>query len=261
MRRVLAMRGVRALHVGHAPARVAARPASAGALRAAVPASPLAGSAGLLAAARRLPLDSVRLLSTSMRCTEKHEDKPGSTPTPSQPPSTPPSRPTPRTLRERIDNMWATLKYLFRFYLNGLKQIWHNRRRVQEIREEVKTTGRSLTWEETVLMRTHAADMRKVPLFLLILVTVEELLPLMVIYTPFLLPSTCILPNQQQSIRKRFEVKRDAAVKQLKQLVDVDSKLAVPVLERREEPDTTSASLAHIPAHAMRQLAVYVVFA
>lgn len=47
---------------------------------------------------------------------------------------------------------------------------------------------------------------RLVP-FLLILIILEEALPLIVLYAPFLLPSTCILPNQ----RARITWKRDDA--------------------------------------------------
>ncbi|KOS14830.1 hypothetical protein Malapachy_1062 [Malassezia pachydermatis] len=115
--------------------------------------------------------------------------------------------------------MWSTIKYLFRFYVNGVKQIWRNRERVHQIRADVRETNRDFTWEEMQMIRTHSSDMVKLPLFLLILVTVEELLPLMVIYTPFLLPSTCILPSQKAKIQKQFEVKRRSALFKLHDLI------------------------------------------
>jgi len=40
---------------------------------------------------------------------------------------------------------------------------------------------------------------RLVP-FVLVLVTLEELIPLMVLYAPFMLPSTCVLPSQRERI-------------------------------------------------------------
>lgn len=58
----------------------------------------------------------------------------------------------PRTIKERIQNMWSTIKYLFRFYLNGVKQIWRNREKVKKIKAEVASTGRDLTFEESTLM-------------------------------------------------------------------------------------------------------------
>lgn len=91
--------------------------------------------------------------------------------------------------------------------------------------------------------------MLKLPLFLLILVTVEELLPLMVIYTPFLLPSTCILPSQRLKIRKRFELKREECIKSLRQIVDANTSLQPPY--RLQE---VGNSLTVLPPEAVRNL-------
>ena len=38
---------------------------------------------------------------------------------------------------DRAQNMWSNIKYLFRFYLNGVKQIWKNRTTVREIHADV----------------------------------------------------------------------------------------------------------------------------
>lgn len=59
------------------------------------------------------------------------------------------------TLRERARNMWSTVKYLFRFYLNGVKQIWRNRDLVKQIKANVAETGRDLTYEEATLLYVH----------------------------------------------------------------------------------------------------------
>ena len=160
------------------------------------------------------------------------------------------------TVRERVANAWSNIKYLFRFYLSGVKQIWRNRERVNNINAELKATGRALTWEETQLFRTHSSDMRRLPLFLLLLLTVEELLPLMVIYTPFMLPSTCILPSQRLSIMKRFEVKRKAAVVELRRHVDENRDLDVPVMERTDTPDMDAGALSGIEPARVRELAM-----
>lgn len=98
-----------------------------------------------------------------------------------------------------------------------MKQIWRDRQRVQAIRQQCSAEGgRALTWGEANLVRTHQSDLRKLPLFLAILIIVEEVLPLVVIYAPFLLPSTCILPSQLLKIRHGEEVKRAAAAERLR---------------------------------------------
>ncbi|KAK0526702.1 hypothetical protein OC842_005102 [Tilletia horrida] len=120
------------------------------------------------------------------------------------------------TLWQRAVRAYETLKFLFLFYLNGVKQIFRNRTRVLEIQARVKEGGRALSREESQLIKTHDSDMRKLPLFLAIVLILEELLPLVVIYAPGLLPSTCILPSQMAKIRAKEEDRRTAAVKRLR---------------------------------------------
>ena len=93
--------------------------------------------------------------------------------------------------------------------------------------------------------------MLKLPLFLLILITIEELLPLMVIYTPFLLPPTCILPSQRLKIRKRFELKREECVNALRAMVQ-----NVPSMQPPYEEQAAGATLAPLPKEALQKLVV-----
>lgn len=53
--------------------------------------------------------------------------------------------------------------------------------------------------------------------FLLIVIIAEEVIPLVVIYAPFLLPSTCLLPSQKERIdaKKREKQKSFAESMQL----------------------------------------------
>lgn len=57
--------------------------------------------------------------------------------------------------------------------------------------------------------------MLKLPLFVAILVILEEILPLVVIYLPSLLPSTCILPSQLETIHSATELKRHRVISDL----------------------------------------------
>ncbi|CAO1632383.1 unnamed protein product [Parajaminaea phylloscopi] len=131
-------------------------------------------------------------------------------------PSPPPPPDPPKTWTARIKDLYAQLKFLFKFYFNGVKQIWRDRQVVQEIHTRCAAEQREMTWGEARIVRMHKKDIRKLPLFLAILIIVEEILPLVVIYAPFLLPSTCILPSQLLKIRHGEEVKRAAAVERLR---------------------------------------------
>lgn len=57
--------------------------------------------------------------------------------------------------------------------------------------------------------------LRLVP-FILVLVIIEEILPLIVIYAPFMLPSTTILPSQAERIYEKREEKKRQALTQAK---------------------------------------------
>jgi len=112
----------------------------------------------------------------------------------------------------KVGKIWHQVKELFKFYVRGLKQILTHRQIVKDIETRVRE-GRAagkpeeMTWEEAHFVKTYKEDLIKLIPFLLILLILEEALPLVVLYAPFLLPSTCILPNQ----RARILWKRDDA--------------------------------------------------
>lgn len=91
-------------------------------------------------------------------------------------------------------------KELFKFYWNGLKLINSNRQLSKEIERRVRVKGIPMTRWETVFVRTNKQDLVKLIPFLLILLILEEALPLFVLYAPFLLPSTCLLVSQRNRI-------------------------------------------------------------
>jgi len=57
-------------------------------------------------------------------------------------------------------------------------------------------------------MRTYREDAKKLVPFLIIVVLLEEVIPLIAIYAPFMLPSTCILPSQRERIENAKRTKQ-----------------------------------------------------
>jgi LETM1 and EF-hand domain-containing protein 1 len=125
----------------------------------------------------------------------------------------------PKTLLDRIKGLWENLKYLFRFYYEGVKQIWRDRKIVADLRKKITDrqaqSGEGTRFIEDAMIKQHEADLRKLPLFLAILLILEEVLPLVVIYAPSLLPSTCVLPSQSTKMRSEEERLRGLAVQAL----------------------------------------------
>ncbi|KAL7281191.1 hypothetical protein ACG7TL_004499 [Trametes sanguinea] len=103
-------------------------------------------------------------------------------------------------------------KELFKFYWNGVKLINTHRKRVRDINARVKAGGAPLSRWETRFIANYKRDALKLIPFALIIIIAEEAIPLVVIYTPFLLPSTCLLPSQKERIdAKRREKQRSFA--------------------------------------------------
>jgi hypothetical protein len=89
-----------------------------------------------------------------------------------------------------------------------------NRKHVSEIKRRVREGGDPISRWESRFMQTHREDILKcvqpLPLgphqstfwyrlvpFVVVVILLEEIIPLIAIYAPFMLPSTCILPSQR----------------------------------------------------------------
>ncbi|RDX50026.1 hypothetical protein OH76DRAFT_1402873 [Lentinus brumalis] len=101
-------------------------------------------------------------------------------------------------------------KELFKFYWNGVKLINTHRKRVRDIEARVKSGGAPLSrWEQRFIANFKQDALKLIP-FMLVVIIAEELIPVMVIYAPFLLPSTCLLPSQKERIdNKRREKQKN----------------------------------------------------
>ena len=106
---------------------------------------------------------------------------------------------------------WRT-KQLFKFYWAGCKTLRTNYMDMRALQRGVKKEGWELTRREIRFISRTQADLRKIDPFVFFLMTLEEILPLMVLYTPWLLPSTTILPSQFLRIKSAEEIKRREAL-------------------------------------------------
>jgi LETM1 and EF-hand domain-containing protein 1 len=103
-------------------------------------------------------------------------------------------------------------KELFWFYWNGLKMVRANYHRAKQLRAGVRDHGWTLNRREELFLRRVDSDMLRLIPFIAVLVILEEILPLLVLYAPWLLPSTCILPTQMLRIITKEEQKRRDAL-------------------------------------------------
>lgn len=92
---------------------------------------------------------------------------------------------------------------LAKFYFRGVKLIFSRRKQIAAIRARIKEGGPPLTRAEFRFIATQKDDVNKVIPFLIIALLLEEVIPLIAIYAPFMLPSTCILPSQRARIESK----------------------------------------------------------
>ncbi|RDB25375.1 LETM1 and EF-hand domain-containing protein 1, mitochondrial [Hypsizygus marmoreus] len=92
---------------------------------------------------------------------------------------------------------------LAKFYYHGVKLIFIRRKHINLIHARIKAGGSPLSRREFRLIRTQKDDINKVVPFLFIALLLEEVIPLIAIYAPFMLPSTCILPSQRDRIEEK----------------------------------------------------------
>ncbi|KAH6914121.1 hypothetical protein BKA70DRAFT_1558131 [Coprinopsis sp. MPI-PUGE-AT-0042] len=100
---------------------------------------------------------------------------------------------------------------LAKFYFRGVKLIFIRRKEIAAIRERIRTGGPPLTRAEFRLIARQKDDVNKVIPFIIVALLLEEVIPLIAIYAPGTLPSTCILPSQRESIETKKAEKAAAS--------------------------------------------------
>ncbi|KAK7463505.1 hypothetical protein VKT23_006853 [Stygiomarasmius scandens] len=102
---------------------------------------------------------------------------------------------------------------LTKFYFRGAKRIYTRRQEISTIKSRIRSGGLHLTRAEGRLIELQRKDVNKVIPFLVLAVLLEEVIPIIAIYAPFMLPSTCILPSQRDRIEQKKAIKAlDASV-------------------------------------------------
>ncbi|KAK0212458.1 hypothetical protein DFS33DRAFT_1281668 [Desarmillaria ectypa] len=101
-----------------------------------------------------------------------------------------------------LKSLVHTSMELLKFYFRGGREIFRRQRSLAD------TPSTRREWR---MLRTQKRDVLKVVPFLITAVLLEELIPVMVLYAPAMLPSTCILPGQLRRIRdKKVQKAREA---------------------------------------------------
>ncbi|KAJ9148501.1 hypothetical protein NKR23_g4865 [Pleurostoma richardsiae] len=123
--------------------------------------------------------------------------------------------PTRSPTTSTASHLFATGKAYLAFYKSGLHQIYLNTRLVWSLRNPGPSSSPSpvrapgATTRSAWLLRARwRHDVRRVPLFALLLLVCGELTPFAVLALPGAVPLTCRIPRQVEQLRRRGEARR-----------------------------------------------------
>jgi len=112
------------------------------------------------------------------------------------------------TVRRAVHQIWELMK----FYFRGIRMVMRNSQRTKEMQKRVAEGGHPLSRWEMRFIQAYRQDMKRLIPFLLIVLIIEEIVPLIALYAPGMLPSTCILPSQRQRIQEKRRERLTAVV-------------------------------------------------
>lgn len=158
---------------------------------------------------------------------------------PSSPPSRPPAAsingplttlPPPLDLPTRAEDqslpsyLLATGKSYVKFYKTGIKNIYANYQLSRTVQSRLSTSKTTLvaavqngiiTRSDFQLLYRNRHDIRRVPIFALVLLVCGEFTPLVVIAFTAVVPWTCRIPKQIDSDRRKLEKRREESFRDL----------------------------------------------
>ncbi|KAJ7188467.1 hypothetical protein C8R46DRAFT_1054774 [Mycena filopes] len=90
-----------------------------------------------------------------------------------------------------------------KFYFRGVKLIYTRAGIARDIRARVASGGTPLQRWEHSMMHTQRADVKRLVPFVIIALILEEIIPLIALWAPGMLPTTCVLPSQRIRIQEK----------------------------------------------------------
>ncbi|KAH9058808.1 hypothetical protein EDB87DRAFT_1563871 [Lactarius vividus] len=139
----------------------------------------------------------------------------------------------------KIATLWHQVKELFKFYLRGLKMVVTHYWQANEIQARVKAGGEPLSRWESRFIQTNRSDLARLVPFVAIVLVLEEVIPLIVLYAPGMLPSTCVLTSQRERIEAKRREKQRAFTETMRE-VFLDVRKAGPAALTSSLPDNIS---------------------
>ncbi|KAF9382766.1 hypothetical protein CPB97_006938 [Podila verticillata] len=98
---------------------------------------------------------------------------------------------------------------------DGVKLLWVNKKIVKDLKKAQKENGHQLARREFQLIHKTDIDVKRMIPFGLVFLLATEYIPLIIIFAPQLIPTTCVTPSQLESRRKKIHEKRSVMTEKL----------------------------------------------
>ncbi|KAI1298779.1 hypothetical protein EDD11_006749 [Mortierella claussenii] len=98
---------------------------------------------------------------------------------------------------------------------DGVKLLWVNKKIVKDLKRAQKEEGHQLTRREFQLIHKTEIDLKRLVPFGLVFLLATEYIPLIIIFAPQLIPTTCVTPSQLEGRRKKIHEKRSVMTEKL----------------------------------------------
>ncbi|KAI9030882.1 LETM1-like protein-domain-containing protein [Phycomyces nitens] len=116
-----------------------------------------------------------------------------------------PTEPIANEPTSRIGKFIKFSKDLISFYKTGLKLLWANGKTAKALKQKVQNEGYNLNRAEFQLVRNSHKDMLKLIPFGIVFMILPESIPLLVMYVPGAVPSTCLKESQVIKQREKLD--------------------------------------------------------
>ncbi|KAJ3030503.1 UNVERIFIED_CONTAM: hypothetical protein HDU68_008791 [Siphonaria sp. JEL0065] len=165
------------------------------------------------------------------------------------------------SLASKITGLFAASKAMVSLYYNGSKQLFRNSKEASSLikqKREIETAGGNVQWTRSqyLMVKQTEIDMKKLPPFLILLLLVPESIPFVLVFSPSMIPSTCVSEAQKRKLWEKLKERRELATNGwIQHLSSSSSDSKTPLgwvaqipLEKFQDP--LRGSIVHLATHA-----------
>ncbi|KAJ3238340.1 hypothetical protein HDU81_007977 [Chytriomyces hyalinus] len=129
--------------------------------------------------------------------------------------STPATPAASTSLTGRVSGFFSATKETAKLYYNGSKQLFSNSKQAAILVREkrsIELKGGEVSWTRSqfLMVKQTQKDMKKLPPFLFLVLILPESIPFVLMFSPSMIPSTCVSLDQKRKLWTKLKERREA---------------------------------------------------